>query len=117
MDNDIFISEIKKIYVSEKGLKEKLNLSENLTDYNAFARIEYALEPEYRSWGCKGIYCDIKKLGITIEWETENNRGTLDVDGMSSEYERTVDAKLHEDGQFSIDDCDIDLEKKLITLY
>jgi len=130
MDKDTFESTIKDASVS--GIKEYLGFDAECT---AVAEVLFSLEPEYRSWGIKGIYCMPVEINAEILWtfypqNEEEKKLALAKDGREMNdgsvegsfeitkdgWEVEVEAHITEYGQFSIDDCDIDFANKTITL-
>ena len=78
----------------------------------------FRLEPEARSWGWRGVYCDIIDWSASIEWTAstgtpEEKQGVIEL--KTGEFEIVNNTKVLEGGQFSINDCNIDFLKKTIT--
>lgn len=73
--------------------------------------VTYDIDPEYRSWGIKGQYVDIKSVGVTALHDSEP-----DVDLDIKEFKIINDAKFDEWGAYSFVDCEIDTKRKTITL-
>lgn len=106
-----FHSEIKHAYVH--GLDKKLGLE--VFDYEAVVDIDFDIEPEYRSWGIKGLFCDIRKVIITITWYSEDKKEeSFEID--ATNWAIHNDVQVTKDGQLSINDCDIDLTNNSLTI-
>lgn len=113
----MFSTEIKR--PSVYGLNKLLNINDDeVLIINSKVAIEFDIEPEYRSWGIKSNYCNFNKILITIDWDSKDKSGTLEEEiVLGGIYKIENDVKFGEDGSYSINECEIDFDKKIIIFY
>jgi hypothetical protein len=133
-----FRNTVKGNDVDVRHLKEYFGTPEDhYFDYNGEMDVEFVIEPEYKSWGVKGISICVKRVHGAIEWtcyaeeleENEKafvgNKGTLypgDFYGGSIEidsacgWEIKSELLFADDGYMTVTEVEIDHKTKTITV-
>lgn len=72
MEKETFKEKLSRTNVDVNGLSQHLGIDGiDIDDIDTYGTIEFALEPDYRSYGLDGIAVKVKRIEVDITWGME----------------------------------------------